>query len=501
MNETCENKILLVDQQFQSVSTKELEELNLIIKDFVKDYRKNKDKQNLEEWLSFKIKNSIDDITDEESQRITNEIIDSIKIAEEKSDSLQRAIEEGRSKESWFANEVKQSMSSMGMKESVQYLKELDSTLVEVNDCLHKTIITKSGNINQNPNLDGFIAEQYHAQTFNLNAKSCGSKYRAKVLEPNGEVYAKNSVDIVIQDESGRIISKYQSKYCKNAKQTSKAFKKGDYRGQRKLVPDGQESQIIKSSNVIESPDGTTSNPLSKESAIELRDKAQNQKWDDLTWNDYKTQNIALNLGKQVGYATLQGAAIGVGFDVAQKIYNNEEIEAEELIETALKSGADFGIKAAVAGALKVAAEKEIISVIPKGTPAGTLANIAYVSIENVKVLGKVATGELSIREGLEKMEQTTTSAVTGLMASAKGAKIGAGIGTVLGLSGQFVGGLIGGTIGYMAGSKFGEGVSKCAQKVREKAKGVIKSCTQSICSFGHRIKNGITAISGLFSF
>ena len=59
MNETCENKILLVDQQFQSVSTKELEELNLIIKDFVKDYRKNKDKQNLEEWLSFKIKNSM----------------------------------------------------------------------------------------------------------------------------------------------------------------------------------------------------------------------------------------------------------------------------------------------------------------------------------------------------------------------------------------------------------------------------------------------------------
>lgn len=39
--------------------------------------------------------------------------------------------------------------------------------------------------------LDGFIAEQYHAQTFNLNAEATGSQYRAKVLEPNGNGYAK----------------------------------------------------------------------------------------------------------------------------------------------------------------------------------------------------------------------------------------------------------------------------------------------------------------------
>jgi hypothetical protein len=43
-----------------------------------------------------------------------------------------------------------------------------------------------------------------------------------------------------------------------------------------------------------------------------------------------------------------------VGFDVAQKLWNGEEIEAEEVAETALVSGADFGIKAAAAGALKV---------------------------------------------------------------------------------------------------------------------------------------------------
>lgn len=114
-------------------------------------------------------------------------------------------------------------------------------------------------------------------------------------------------------------------------------------------------------------------------------------------------------------YAALQGAAIGVGFDVAAKLWNGEEIRGEEVVETALASGADFGIKAAAAGALKVGVEKEIISVIPKGTPASTIANIAYVAIEDVKVVGKMAAGEYTFREGMDQLERTTVSTVGGL--------------------------------------------------------------------------------------
>ncbi len=50
----------------------------------------------------------------------------------------------------------------------------------------------------------------------------------------------KNSVDLVIVDGEGKIVRKYQSKYFKDAKATEKAFKHGDYRGQRKLVPEGK---------------------------------------------------------------------------------------------------------------------------------------------------------------------------------------------------------------------------------------------------------------------
>ena len=372
-------------------------------------------------------------------------------------------------------------------------MRGLDEALANANESLYRTLHTQAGVISQNPHLDGFIAEQYHAQTFNLNAEATGSPFRAKVLEPTGNGYAKNSVDIVIVDEGGHIVRRYQSKYCKDAEATARAFEHGDYRGQQKLVPEGQEQDIAKKvTTVIEAPDGTSSAPLSKERAQELQEEAQSGKWNDLNWNEYKTKDLAIGIGKQAGQAALMGAAIGVGFDVAQKVWNGEEIKGEELVETAVVSGADFGVKAAAAGALKVGAEKGIIKVIPKGTPAGTIANIAYVAVENVKVVGKMATGELTVKEGLEKMEQTTVATVAGIAASTKGAAIGAAVGSVLGPVGTVVGGFIGGTIGYMAGSKVGETIVKGVQKIRKTVTDGIKSAGKAIADGAKSFANGV---------
>ena len=283
----------------------------------------------------------------------------------------------------------------MSAQEAAKYLQNLDNALGSANNALYETIVTQNGTINLNPQLDGFIAEQYHAQTFNLNAEATNSQYRAKVLQPEGQGYGKNSVDVVIVDGNGKVVRRYQSKYCKDAESTLDAFNKGDYRGQRKLVPDGQETDIKNATNVIEAPDGTTSNPLSKQSAKELQKEAQSGKWNDLNWSEYKAKDLAIGIGKQAGQAALMGAAIGVGFNVAQKVWDGEPIDEEEIVETALISGADFGIKVATAGAIKVGVEKGVISVIPKGTPAGTIASIAHVGIENVKIIGKMATGNL----------------------------------------------------------------------------------------------------------
>lgn len=498
-----EEVLLLLEEEFSPILIEEeCEQIKPIIKDFVKCYVSNKEKP-VEIWLTPKMQEQLPDRKPEEIQAMVDDIVSMLQVNEEKQKSLSVAIANGRSKESWFAAEAQKATSGMSNQEVTKYLSNLDSALQNANKTLYNTITTQAGVVSRNPRLDGFIAEQYHAQTFNMNAEATGSQYRAKVLEPNGTGYAKNSVDIVIVDGNGKVVRRYQSKYCKDAKATEQAFEHGDYRGQQKLVPDGQESGIQKkSTTVIEAPDGTTSNPLSKSKAEQMRDEAQSGKWNELNWNEYTTKDLAIGIGKQAGYAALQGAAIGVGFDVAQKLWNGEEIEAEEVVETALVSGADFGVKAAAAGALKVGVEKEVISVIPKGTPASTIANIAYVAIEDIKVLGKMATGELSFKEGIDKIEQTTVATVAGLATMGKGVAIGAAIGTVFGPVGTAVGGFIGGTVGYMAGSKVGETVVKCVQKVRDGAVKVAKTIVSGVKSIASSVTSGvINFCSGLASF
>lgn len=480
--------LLLIDDIYETnISTEEAEQLKPIQKAFMESYIKNKDNISVDLWLTSELKIHLPDRNDAEIEEMSIDIISALKVSEEKQHSLENAIISGRSKESWFANEIQKSSSLMSTHESVAYLQNLDNALTSANTSLYNTITTQAGVINQNLNLDGFIAEQYHAQTFNLNAEATGSSYRAKVLEPNGQRYTKNSVDIVVIDNNGKVVSRYQSKYCKDAKATLKAYNDGDYRGQQLLVPKDQSADISKKhTSVIEAPDGTTSKPLTKSSAKDLQKEAQSGKWNDLNWNEYKTKDLAIGISKQAGQAALMGAAVGVGFNVAQKVWNGEKIDGGEIVETALISSADFGVKAAAAGALKVGAEKGFISVIPKGTPAGTVANIAYVAVENVKIIRKIGTGELTFKEGCEKMEQTTVATIAGIATSTEGAMIGGTIGTIFGPVGAAVGGFIGGTIGYMAGSKVGETIIKEVQKIREVAKNVVKTVwegTKSVVS------------------
>ncbi len=462
----------------------------------------NKDKP-VEEWLSKQMQEQLPDRNTEEIIELTNEIITMLKVDEENQLSLSEAISNGRSKESWFASTTHKAVSAMSVQEAAKYLETLDNALQTANESLYRTIITQTGAINQNPSLDGFIAEQYHAQTFNMNAEATGSPYRAKVLEPTGNGYAKNSVDIVIFDGDGNVVRRYQSKYCKDARATEQAFEHGDYRGQQKLVPEGQESEIQKKcTTVIEAPDGTTSNPLTKSRAEQMRDEAQSGNWNELNLDEYATKDLAIGIGKQAGYAALQGAAIGVGFDIAQKLWNGEEIEAEEVVETALASGADFGIKAAAAGALKVGVDKEIITVIPKGTPAGTIANIAYVAIEDAKVVGKMMSGELSFKEGVEKIEQTTVATAAGLVTMEEGSAIGAAVGTMFGPVGTAIGGFVGGAVGYMAGSKAGETIVKGAQKIKDEVKNVVKEMVSGAKNVANTVVNGIcSGVASLFGW
>lgn len=482
------------------ISEEEVVAILPIQQHFIESYALNKDKMDLDEWLSTELKSSLPEFSSEEITEMSNGIISTMRLQEQKHTSIIEATTSGESKESWFTREVLRGTSAYTTMEQTRYLGELDRAVLGANEALHLTITNQNGVINANPNLDGFIAEQYHAQTFNMNAEATGSIYRAEVLVPEGTSYGKNSVDIVIRDtRTNQIVRKYQSKYCKDAQSTDQAFRDGDYRGQRKLVPEGQADEVSgKATDRIEAPDGTTSNSLSKARAKQMQEEAQSGKWNDLNWNEYQMKDILKGVAVNVGNAALLGAAIGAGTAVVRKLIDHEEIKLSDVAKDALKGAGDMGGKVAIASALKVAAEKEIIKAIPKGTPVSTIASVVYVGVENAKVLYKVGKGELTLREGAHQMELVTVSSVAGLAASGiAGAKLGAAIGTVCGPVGAAIGGFVGSAVGFMVGSKAGEVVCKAAQKVRAKVYEGIKDAGKRVWD---SLKNAVSMRSLLFA-
>lgn len=445
-------------------------ELSKLIAEFVKGFSSHSDEKNTV-WLKNLMKVHLPQMEKDDIDAFIHDVEYSLNVAEEKKSSLAKAMSNGRAKENWFAAEMRKVISKLPTENAVQYMESVDSALRNANAKLYDSLKTKSGLVNMNPKLDGFIAEQYHAGTFNMNATAAGSKYRAEVLMPEGKTFAKNSVDIVVKDSTtGKVVQRYQSKYCKNPTATQSAIDKGDYVGQQYLVAEGQSNSVrSKASETIVAPDGVSSNSLPKSRAEQMRDEAQSGSWNDLNWNEYKTKDLLVGVGKLACMAGLQSAAIGAGLKVVENLIKDGEVHGDEVVEAALETGADATVKCAAAGALKVAVEKGIVDFIPKGTPASTVANMAFMAVENVKTLSKVATGEMDVRQGIDAVECTTVSCVAGLAASSATAEAcAAGLGSVFGPAGAAVGAVVGGTVGYVGGSVLGETYVKGAQKVRD---------------------------------
>ncbi len=365
----------------------------------------------VESWFYNELRSANSNLSAQEAGKY----LQGLETIEQKKAKLEAANNNGRPVESWFYNELRSANSNLSAQEAGKYLQGLDDAIKQANDELADTILTNSGQINQNPNLDGFIAEQHHVNTFNLEAEATGSEYRARVLKPGDSGYRANSVDIVVENKNtGKVASRYQVKYGKDAKATADAFERGDYRGQQKLVPEGQEGDIgKKATTTLEAPDGTKSKPLSKQDAKRMQEEAQSgkkleydyndYKLKDLSYgiakeagkaalleplskqdakrmqeeaqsgkkleydyNDYKLKDLSYGIAKEAGKAALLAAAVGTGFHVAKKLWDGEKIDGEEVVEQALKSGADAGIKHASAGALKVLAERGTLSVAKK---------------------------------------------------------------------------------------------------------------------------------------
>lgn len=462
----------LKEKMSGELTEQEAKELRPIYRDFVKAFRENMDKPD-SGWVEKLLEKYLPGTPKEDIRRMTKEITETIHkndVARKGSDKLEKMG------------------SAVNAIQKSGYLKEIDRTLEKANDKLLDTVMRKNLDVNRNPNLDGFLAERYHVETFNVNAAVKKSPWRARVVEPTG-AYGKNSVDVVIfNSDTKKIARRYQFKYGADAKATEQMWNNGNYKFQRFLAPKGQSQEISsKAVEVLESPDGKVqSTALSKTDAKKLQENAQklDAVKNDLTFEkDVAVKDLAPVLGKQGVQSFLVGGIYGAGKETLSQWKQGETLDVKKIGKSSLEGGGDFAAKQTLASFLKVGSEKGIVKAIPKGTSMETITNISCVAIEDAKIAVKVGKGELTAAEGAGQAVETTASTGVGVLAAGKGAVIGGKIGTaggaviasfaagpeasVVGAKvGAVVGEVVGSSIGYLVGSGAAESFVKGAKEV-----------------------------------
>lgn len=232
----------------EGLTEKEAAEYKQILGRFLESYKKSDGEQQEFQWLKEQLREELPEKTDQEIEEIKTEIVTSIQEYDNNLKDLNENLDKGKTKESWFAETVMNGSSIAATAEYGQYLQLVSETIENANELMIDTVMTNKYEFSQCKNLDGFIAEQYHVNMFNMKAAIEKSNIRARVLKPlPGEKYGKNSVDIVLENiKTGKRVHQYQSKFGKDAKSTIALLKQGDYNNQRFIVPTEQVSEVSK---------------------------------------------------------------------------------------------------------------------------------------------------------------------------------------------------------------------------------------------------------------
>ncbi len=476
-----------------------------MFKKYLKSYKEKDINTSDKEWLEQLFRTEIPETTEEEIKQDSEEIVTSVINFDENFKSCNEAAQKGISKETWLADKFEEASVGMSINEYGNSLRQIDNNLYAKNVELAESLARSSdGHIMMSPNLDGNLAEHYIAKTAELSANLQGKNISVSVLESHNA----NSVDVrAMNHDTGRY-QNYQLKFGKDAKATIDLIERGNYNNQRIIVPSEQLAEVQEyfkakgsSKTITDRIDawGIKGKSFTKAEMKQLQEDAQSGNYaPEFDYNHFQTKDLAMNIGKNAAVMGLQSAAVTTGFNIASKLFKGEEVDPDELVEVAIKTGADTTIKTVSAGTLQVAVRKGIIKFIPKGTPAGVIANIACVGIENVKILAKIARGELSITKGVDQMGRTTTSMIGGLAGAAKGAAIGGALTSWIPVVGPVLAvgtGLIGGLVGYTAGSSVGNTIYSAAKKVASGVKNVAKAAVKGLKNIGDTIVSGFKKV------
>ena len=532
-----------------------------IIKKFLKSYAENEksqDKKDLKTWLISELQNELPNKKVEDIEKIATELITGIEIYYQKKKEVEKYQSVGITNGDYVGNEILEKVADeieeaeiIDTKEVIEDMKEASNILSQYNETMiyetaaikesqlvanvlsansvnnyvdsvntvidnaNKTMMesvtTKAGMINQNPNLDGFIFEEYHAGTFNIDAAVKQKSYHAEALKPElGETYGKNSIDLIIED-TDKYVKKYSAKAYKNANESAKAFYDKvtgyKYKFQSKLVPTDQTGDIANSVDKIKF-NNVESKGITK---AEIKDIQKNLQSGNKTGDilNFKKDVNTISISKQIGKQTM-GVGIGMAANIGVNLITGKEVEAEEVIEVGIKTGASMGMATAVAGGIRVAVEKKVIpTVFSRMLTNNTIGAIAAASMDIIGTAFKLGSGEISLGQAVKDVGKSVGAAYGAIVASGWGyaggmaiaGMIGLGtigaVGIILGVGVAIVAGAVCAAVGSKVGGTIANGIGAVAGAIVDGAVGIVKAGKEVVKSVASGIWNGVKAVGG----
>lgn len=537
-----------------------------IIQKFLRSYAENEksqDKKDLKTWLVFELQNELPNKKVEDIEKIATELISGIEIYYTKKKEVEKYQSLGITNGDYVGNEILEKVADeieeaeiVDTKKIIEDMKEVSNVLSQYNEAMIyetaaikepqlvanilstnsvnnyvdtintaidnankatiESITTKAGTMNQNPNLDGFIFEEHHAGTFNIDAAVKQKSYHAEALKPElGETYGKNSIDIVIED-SGKYVKKYSAKAYKNANETAKSFYDKitgyKYKFQSKLVPTDQTKEIVNSVDKIKF-DNVESKGITKTEIKNIQSELQsgNKKTDIFSFKkDVNTISISKQIGKQAMVNGTMGLSIGMVANIGANIITGKGLETEEVIEAGIKTGASMGMATAVAGGIRVAVEKKVIpTVFSRILTNNTIAAIAAVSMDIIGTAFKLGSGEITLGKAVKDIGKSVGAAYGAIVASGWGyaggmaiaGMIGLGtigaVGTILGVGVAVVAGAVCATVGSKVAGAIASGIGAVAETIVDGAVGIVKAGKEVVKSVASGVWNGVKSVGG----
>lgn len=355
----------------------------------------------------------------------------------------------------------------------------------------------------------GYIAEEFHAETFNLDAtlndndaKAYTDRYSEwKQQEWKGRMLVGQDTTDVVISKDGMVEKSYQVKFLQDAESSAGALSDPKYRDNDHSLAasdqvDGIKKQSRKNISTNEKRGGdparredyrqveknvtdkisdgkSSSKSLSKEEANELG-KGNLEKLKDIE-SDYQTASTLKQMGNAAVGAAAMSAVVSGSVNTLKYIQlaNNGELTAEEatvkILGETVASAADSAVKASAnAGVqslmVRYGSEEAAVQVLARQGMKNMLKTNAVTvgvtcAVDAVKDLVRLGTGQISTQEFFDRQGKGVLMTSAGVAGGAVGTAAGVGVATSLGLSSgtlamtvfEVIGGMSGGMIAGLA--------------------------------------------------